>query len=421
MQRRLIIVLLVCALTSIFALVGCSNTTKDSSGDEKQVTLTVWGDQENQSKAEPAFNKINKLFMEKHPNIKIDYQYSGTHQTIDTAVRSNSLPDLFYVQGNKTPMMELYVNSGALLPLDDYNLDVSRYSEEAISYATVGDSLYSSLPAFMDSQLIYYNKDIFKKYGISEPKTFEEFIGIFDSLKENGVKPMSMPGKDEWGRPWLAFSLASALANDSLTNLANGEGDFSDPNMVKTFQTIHDFANNDYFSKNFITTDTSGAQLSFTNGDVAMMADGTWNHPTYTSTMSNLGSFYIPGIDGEKVAPLSLSNYTTYAVSAKTEHPKEAVEYLKFLSSKEAQQIAAEEIVGVIPTLDDITPSEDVIELTKYDSFGHNILTVLSDVSTDKVALNDIFMREVIPGLLTNELSGDEAAKLLNDALAKTK
>jgi len=422
MKRRLISLLLVFTLISIFALVGCSDNTKEStSGDEEQVTLTVWGDQENQSKVEPAFTKINKLFMEKHPNIKLDYQYSGTHQTIDTAVRSNSLPDLFYVQGNKTPMMKLYVESGALLSLEDYNLDLSRYSEEAIAYATVDDKLYSSLPAFMDSQLIYYNKDIFEKYGINEPENFEEFISIFNKLKENGVTPMSMPGKDEWGRPWLAFSLASALANDALTSLNNGEGDFSDPNIVKTFQTMHDFAKNDFFSKNFITVDTSGAQLAFTNGDVAMMADGTWNHPTYSSTMDNLGTFYIPGVDGEKVAPLSLSNYTTYAVAANTKHPEEAVEYLKFLSSKEAQQIVAEEVVGAIPTIDDITPSEDVLELTEYDSFGHNILTVLSDVSTDQVALNDIFMREIIPGLLTNELSGEEAAKQLNDALTKTK
>lgn len=422
MKRMFMNVLLICTITVTLALVGCSNDSIDDSGGKAdKVTLTVWGDQENQSSVKPAFDKINELFMEKHPNIKLDYQYTGEHQTIDTAVRSNSLPDLFYVQGNKTPMMELYVESGALLPLDDYDLDLSQYNEEAIEYGTVDGSLYTSLPGFMETQLIFYNKDIFEEYGISEPETFEEFLNIFETLKDNGVTPMAMPGKEEWGRPWLAFSLASALANDTLVNVDNGEGDFSDPDLTKVFQTINDFAENDYFSKNFITVDTSGAQLSFTNGDAAMKADGTWNLPTYASSMDNIGAFYIPNDAGEKVIPLSFSNYTTYAISADTKYPDEAVKYLEFLSSVEAQQIIADEVGGIIPTVEDITPSEEVEDLTHYDALGENILTVLSNVSTDDSQLNDLFMRDIMPGLLTNELSGEDAIVLLNEALDKAK
>jgi raffinose/stachyose/melibiose transport system substrate-binding protein len=426
MKRKTLNLFFFCALSFTLIMSGCSNTKtgSDSSGkkEAEKVTLTVWGDQGGQEQVEPAFDKINSLFMEKHPNIQIDYQYSGTLQSIDTAVRSNSLPDLFWVQGNKTPMMELYVESGALLPLDEFNIDTSRYPKEAVEYGTVKGTLYSSLPAFMDSQLIYYNKEIFKKHGLEVPKTFQEFVDLFDALKKEGVTPMAMPGKDEVNRSWLGYALMPALAHDSLDRINKGEGDFSDPNIIKAFQTIQDFANKGYFNKDFVSTDMTGAQLSFTNGDTAMTADGTWSYSAYKNALdNNLGTFYIPNMDGKKVAPLSYGQINTYAVSANTKHPEEAAEYIKFLSSQEAQQIIADEL-GFIPTLDDLTPkSEDIKALTQYDSLGHNVYSVLTNISTEEVAITDLFLREAYSGLLTGKLSAEETAKLLNEALEKTK
>lgn len=66
------------------------------------VTLTVWGDPDNQAVIEPVFEKINAAFEEAHPNIKIDYQWSGSFDNINVATQSDSLPDLFWVQGNKS-------------------------------------------------------------------------------------------------------------------------------------------------------------------------------------------------------------------------------------------------------------------------------------------------------------------------------
>lgn len=72
---------------------------------EDAVTLTVWGDTDNQAILEESFTAINQAFEEKYPNIKLDYQYSGSFDTINVAVQSDSLPDLFWVQGNKSTKM----------------------------------------------------------------------------------------------------------------------------------------------------------------------------------------------------------------------------------------------------------------------------------------------------------------------------
>lgn len=420
--------LLVVTGASVLLLAACGGNTTSSSTDKgnnagtgNQVELTVWGDQANQSSFESAFKAINEAFEADHPNIKLNYQFSGSETSIDTAVKSNSLPDVFYVQGNKTPKMKLYVESGALLALDDYGLDTTRYGEDALAYASVNGKLYSAPPAFMDSQLIFYNKDIFENEGLLVPTNFNEFVFLATALKKKGITPFSVPGKAEFERAWLAFALMPAIAEEALSKIEKGEGSFKDPSIIEAFQNIRDFADSGFLTKDLASVDNAGAQLAFTNGKTAMIADGTWNDPTFLGAGVNLGRFYIPTVSGERIAPQSFSNATTYAVAASTKHPEEAVEYVKFLSSQKAQQLFENE-TGAVPALQDIDPrDEGVKELSAFDSLGHNIYSVLTDISTEEVKLNDIFLQQIVPQLLTSQIDGQQAAEILEEALLRTK
>lgn len=412
---------------SVLMLAACGNNTNSSTPNDgsstgtEKVELTVWGDQANQSSFEPAFTAINQAFEEEHPNIKLNFQFSGTETAIDTAVKSNSLPDVFFVQGNKTPKMKLYVESGAIMALDDYGIDTSRYGEDALAYAKVDGKLYSAPPAFMDSQLIFYNKDIFEKEALKVPANFNEFVSLAAALKDKGITPFSVPGKAEFERAWIAFALMPATAEEALSAINKGNGTFKEPSIIKGFQVIRDFADKGYFTKDLASVDNAGAQLAFTNGKTAMIADGTWNDPTFIGAGVNLGRFYIPTESGERIAPQSFSNATTYAVSAETKYPEEAAEYVKYLSSQKAQQMF-EDNTGAVPALQDITPrDEGVKELSAFDSLGLNIYSVLTDISTEEVKLNDIFLQQVMPMLLTSQIDGQQAAEMLEEALLRTK
>jgi raffinose/stachyose/melibiose transport system substrate-binding protein len=105
MKRKIGSAFLSLVIASAVGLAGCSDTSSKSEGanESNAVTLQVWGDQVNQPVTEQGFKKINETFMKNNPGIQIDFQYTGTLETIDTAVKANSLPDVFYVQGNKRP------------------------------------------------------------------------------------------------------------------------------------------------------------------------------------------------------------------------------------------------------------------------------------------------------------------------------
>ena len=126
------------------------------------VTLTVWGDPDNQAVLEDCFAEINKAFEAKYPDIKLDYQWSGSFDGVNVAMQSDSLPDLFWVQGNKSSKMAEMALAGYLLPFDQFNPDKSRFPQQAIEYSLVEGVTYCTYPCFLDYALVYYNADMFE-------------------------------------------------------------------------------------------------------------------------------------------------------------------------------------------------------------------------------------------------------------------
>ncbi|WP_229750659.1 ABC transporter substrate-binding protein [Paenibacillus nasutitermitis] len=435
-KRRSLLVLLTLFLSAALLLQGCGSNAKNDNGNtsgsttEKgenesapkggPVTLKVWGDLGNQAVLEEPYKKINEAFMAKNPDIKIQYDFAQNDQSLNVALQANELPDLFVVQGNKTPRMKEMVGQGFLLPLDDYKLDTSRFAEGEIDYATVDGKMYSALPSFTDTQLVYYNKELFEKNGIGEPANWDEFVQALDKLKAAGVTPISMPGKSEWDRSWLVYAMSSALANDALNAVLKSGGKVTDPALAKALQNYRDFAEKGYFGKDFIANDMAGAQFAFTNGKAAMIVDGTWNNQTYASSGLNVGRFILPNAEGKKIAAASFSNFMTYAVSAKSEHPDQAVKYIEFLNSLEAQQIL-EDATGLVPTLKDITAKNDEVkELGNFDEAGPAIYAVMSALASTDSNTADILMKDVIPKLFTSKITGEEAVKLLDESATYT-
>ncbi|MFC5701621.1 ABC transporter substrate-binding protein [Cohnella faecalis] len=404
--------------TSTPAATGSSSPKSSAPSGGEKVTLKVWGDLGNQAVLEEPFKKINAAFEAKYPNIKIKYDFAQNDQSLNVALQANELPDLFWVQGDKTSKMGEMVKNGFLLDLSSHNLDVSRNSDPEKSYCTVDGKLYCSLPSFFDTNVVYYNKDIFSKNGIDVPKNWDEFVQGLDKLKAAGVTPIALAGKSEWDRAWPIFAFAPAFANDALKAAQAGTGKLTSPAVAQTLQAFRDFADKGYFGKDFLAQDMAGAQFSFTNGKAAAIIDGTWNNATYTSSGINLGRFPVPNNDGKRVVQSSYSNFMTYAVSSRTKYPEEAVTYLNYLSGHEAQQIM-EDATGLVPTIKDIQPKDEgVKELAVFDEAGLNIYSVLTALSTAQSNAADTFMKEVIPKLMTSEITGEQGAAILDKAAA---
>jgi len=436
MKKIAKILVLVLALSLLVSMVACGKTSdqkndtssSDTSGNDtssgnktgsETVTLKVWGDPDNQAVLEEPFKLINEAFEKKYPNIKLDYQFSGSFDALNVAVQSNSLPDLFWVQGNKSTKMAEMARNGYLLNLDKYNLDTSRYPQGCIDYATVDGSIYCSFPAFTDYVTMYYNKDIFDKYGLAKPETWDDFVKVCETLKQNGEIPIALGGKGDWDRYWFLQLTAPVFYNDLLGSLSEFKFDIDYAPMAKGFSVFREFVEKGYFGSDVAATDGAGAQLAFTNGKTAMIIDGTWNNSIYESTGLNIGRFAIPDNNGKRYSQSGFSNFLTYAASSKTKYPDEAVKYIEFLSSKEAQQILHDK-VGGIPVIDDIeSASEAIREMADFDIIGYNVYHVLSAVANENSKPQEILVSDIGPKVMLGELTGEQAAETIKNEIAK--
>lgn len=398
----------------ILTLSACGN---GNSSSEDQVELNVWGDADNQAVHEAAFTKLNEEFEKQNPNIKLNYQFSGTLDSINVAVQSDSLPDLFWVQGNKSTKMAEMAKNGYLLPIEGLNYD--RFSEEAIEYATVDGKVYSSLPSFISYVTYFYNKDIFKENGLEEPTSWDEFTTIVDKLKNADITPIALGGSGDFDRYWYIQTTGAALATQDIDSIVKDKSSASFDQLKKVFQNFYDYSKENDFGKDFASTDGNGAKLLFTNGKAAMIPDGTWNSKSYFESGMNIGTFALPGIDGKKYAQTGPSNINTYAISKKTKHPEEAKKYIEFLNSKEAQQIIEDE-TGEVPMMDDITPKDDQVkDLADFDEVGANIYNKLSQVASESSKPQDLLLTSLLPDLMQGKITPDEAVNLLKAELEK--
>ncbi|QGQ99782.1 extracellular solute-binding protein [Paenibacillus psychroresistens] len=426
MQKRKSLFIGMC-LTLLLASGCASKSTEDNSASpassgtstEENVTLKVWGDTANQATLEGPFKLINEAFTKKYPNIKVDYQWSETEDSLNVALTSNSLPDAFYVQGNKSTKMAEMVKNKQIIALDEYAPDASRFPQEAVDYAKVDGKIYSSFPTFFDYVMVYYNKDIFEKNNLQAPKTWDDFVKINDTLLANGVTPIAFGGNGDFDRYWPVQVFAPALMNDVMIGIADKKTDIDFAPMTELFNTYAAFAKKGYFGKDYVAMDGKASQLAFTNGKAAMIMDGTWSNSIYEGTSLKIGRFAIPDKTGVKYAQSGMNNSTTYAVAATSKHPKEAAAYANFLSSVEATQFV-EDANGNVPIVKDIKPKGDIVaEFSAFDKIGKNIYHALSSAATDKAKPQDLLLTEILPKLMTGKITGEEATKLIQDELNK--
>ena len=250
---------------------GTVTTMADANGAGEEVTLTFW----TPSWREAAEAPIIEDFMKKYPNIKIKVTYMSSDDikaNTKIAASSGTLPDMWYNWGGV--LSDFYAENGLCLDLTEYvaehNWD-EKYLSGALELCKYDDQLIG-LPQNLVGLVMYYRKDIFDKYGIEVPTTFEELEKACATLKENGVTPFSsynthmMRYMEE-----LIEYYGGAEEHDKLLSL---DADWGKSEAVsKSFAKLKEWNEKGYFPEGVLTGDSSVASMYVYNGTSAMIME----------------------------------------------------------------------------------------------------------------------------------------------------
>ena len=309
-----------------------------------------------QSDPEPraADEELVKRFEEKYPNIDVVHS-TVAHEDFKQAIRAyltaSTPPDVMtWFAGNRA---RFFIDKGLIMDISDvwegegWN---ESYPTGFRALSTVDGKQYF-LPTSWYWWAIYYRKDIFEEYGLEPPETWEEFLQVCETLKENGVTPLTIGTKYRWtAAAWFDYINMRVNGPDFHIDLMLGKEKYDDPRVLEVFTDYWaPLVENGYFIEAPAAYSWSEALQFMVDGSAAMYLMGDFLRDSYPDEEEvNLDFFRFPIID--PAVPVGEDAPTDgFFVAANAQHPEAAAEFLAFLGSVEAQQYYADTL-GRLPT-----------------------------------------------------------------------
>ncbi|WP_019914793.1 extracellular solute-binding protein [Paenibacillus sp. HW567] len=250
-------------------------------------------------------------YQKEHPNVTIKQEVLENEQyknKLKVLSASNELPDVGITWA--AGFMEPYVKGGLFAPLDDI-LGGEQLKDKFVAGTTEAyavDGKTYALPIELNISPIYYNKDIFAKYKLQVPTTYDEFKQVVKTLSDNGVAPIALGNKDRWtGSLWYMYLADRIAGSDTLKKATNGSGSFDDPGLIKAAAEVQNLVDMNAFNKGFNGLSNDEGKSEFMNEKAAMYLMGTWELPNFTTNpdipqafKDKVGFFKFPTVDGGK-------------------------------------------------------------------------------------------------------------------------
>ena len=141
------------------------------------------------------YQAIIDKFNEENPDIVIEMNTVPDPGTVLTSrISSGDIPVIFSDYPTQTQFKQKVAN-GYVQDLSDQEF-LSNVNESSLEMTKQEDGGYYALPYSRNYIGVYYNQQIFEDNGIEIPTTWEEFLAVCDKLKEAGITPVGMHGKD---------------------------------------------------------------------------------------------------------------------------------------------------------------------------------------------------------------------------------
>jgi raffinose/stachyose/melibiose transport system substrate-binding protein len=361
-------------LTGSLLLTSCGGS---DSGSADGKTLKLWHYEGPTSAMGVAWNEAIKEFEAKHPGVKVTFEEKSFDQIQKTAqmvLNSSDAPDLMeYNKGNATA--GLLSQQGLLTDLTaeaarrGWDKKLSAGVKTTSVYdarGVMGSGKWYGVPNYAEYTMVYYNKDLFAKYKIAEPKTFDDLTAAMDTFVKNGVTPLASGGSAYPAQQYL-YQLALSKADRAWVDayeLYKGKTDFHDPAWTYAANTFADWVEKGYIAKSSSGQNEEQAGVAFTSGKAPILFSGSWWYGRFqTDCQFDWGTFLWPGSN------LTLGSGGNLWVVPKNSGNKElAYDFIDITMSKKIQNLLGNK--GGVPVAADASAITDPRSKTLIANFN---------------------------------------------------
>ncbi|MCI8577722.1 MAG: extracellular solute-binding protein [Lachnospiraceae bacterium] len=351
MKKNLASLALVSAMA--LSLVACGGNSGSSSGGAAPASgggndasgdvtnLTIWQPSDKETIENWWIEKLDAWNSE-HPEIQVhreaidrsdSYAYDNK---VATAVTSNDLPDILFVDG---PQVSYYAANGIIVPLDSYFSadDLSDFVDSTVAECTYDGKLYA-ISATESSVALYYNKGYMEECGVDiaklesytadAPMTWSEFEALAKQCTTDKYVGAHIVMDHGEGLPYALEPMYISNGKDYLSeDGSKAQGYVNSSEAVETTAFLASLIANGYANVDPITDE-------FLNGACATEIQGSWDVSVLEAADFEWGVTYYPVSDKTK-KPVSPCGDWAAAVTMNCGNVDAAGEFLQWLMSKE--------------------------------------------------------------------------------------
>lgn len=177
------------ATTSVLVLGACGNTASNSQKETKadiqtevkeETKITFW--HALNGKLEETLTKLTEEFMAKNPNVKIELQNQSSYKELQAKINSTltspkdlptitqAYPGWLWNAADQDQLVDLkpYLENSTIGIKDD-----AAIRSELLKGAQINGVQYG-IPFNKSTEVLFYNADLFKEYGVKVPTTLDE-------------------------------------------------------------------------------------------------------------------------------------------------------------------------------------------------------------------------------------------------------
>ncbi len=335
-------ILIVCMLMLALVITGCSSSTSSNEDESDKIVLKFlhkWP----QPQYAPYFEEVVKEFESQNPDIKIKMEAIADEPIKDklrVILGGSEVPDIMFSWSGE--FARKFVRADAALDLTPYLEEDAAWKDSFIPASLQpfsSDGKNYGIPLRFNGKFFVYNKEIFDKHGLQAPKTWDEFLDVLDTLKEEGETPLMLGNESPWAAIHYLTGLNQKMVDQEvrMNDYNPRSGEFTDSGYVKAMEMLAELNEKGYFMDNVNSSSHDMVKQMFFAGKGAMFYVELEEFQDVENALKgNWGFFPMPSIaDGNGSQKYITGAPDGFIVSSKTKHPKEAIEFLKFLTSKE--------------------------------------------------------------------------------------
>lgn len=404
-------------LTLLIGDTGFNNIYADSSKiqDSKKVTITFWNAMN--GSAASALKQITNDFEKAHPNIQVKLEGQGDYNDLQGKINSTlqspsnlptitqAYPQWLYTAATKGQLVDLkpYFNDSKI---GFGSVSQSQIVKPFLEGATIDGKQYG-VPFNKSTEVLFYNPEILKKYGVKVPKTMAQLKQASQKIYEKSRHKVVGAGFDSLNNYYVIGMKDHGISFTSKLN-------FDSQDSKKVINYYANGVKDGYFQ---IAGSQKYMYLPFTNGKVAMFVGSSSSEQYIKPTHAKYAVAARPSKDN-----LQQGTDIYMFKNASKDQQKAAFEYMKFIT-KPQQQLYWAKTTGYMPVNKRVLKNRDYKNLSStkvskvLSQSTDNMFTmpVVKNSNTAFVQLNQI-MQDILthPNSNRNQLIKQDSQKLKN-------